>query len=85
MVKEENYEIEKIDAIDNLFLQKLRRIGFTGYPLDDISKFIKDIGAQIKSQISGLKTLLEQLASSDSFLNLDAETLQIIIPTCFYT
>ncbi len=59
--KDKKNEIVQFDAIDNFFLQNLRHIGFTGFPLDEISKFTKTIKSNMKSQISSLQTLLLQV------------------------
>ena len=69
----------------NLFLQNLRRIGFTGFPLDDLSKFPEVIRSQITSQISKLKTLLMQVDSVDSYQQMSIERLEIIIPNCYHS
>ncbi|MHA1109459.1 MAG: hypothetical protein ACTSRE_00030 [Promethearchaeota archaeon] len=81
--KGNNADIVKVDALDHLFLRSLKRIGFTGFPLDDVSKFIENIRYQIKSHISSLKNLLIQLGSIDSYLQMSTKILQIIIPKCY--
>jgi len=81
--KGNNADIVKVDTVDHLFLRSLKRIGFTGYPLDDLSKFTENIRDQITSRISSLKNRLVQLGSINSYLQMSAKTLQIIIPKCY--
>ena len=83
--KEDNIEIVKVDAIDLLFLQHLRQIGFTAFPIGYISKFIININSQNRIPIIKFGTQLKHLRTADSNLQIYIDNLKIIIPHCYYT
>lgn len=76
--------IKKFDAFDNIILQWLGKIGFTGFPFDDFANFSKKIRKYVNERITSLEKRLKNIENIDNLKKHNSRYLELIIPAWFY-